>query len=47
MIVVYFLVMMHMANLNNNYTAQAIIYSGIGLNISMLFVGILKNPGMP
>ena len=46
MILVYFLIMVSMAKNANPYHL-AFVYSIIGLNLLVLFGGILKNPGVP
>ena len=46
MILAYFLVMINMAN-NPNPTHLTICYFGLGINLLILFAGILGNPGIP
>jgi hypothetical protein len=46
MILAYFIIMINMAS-NPNIIHLYICYGGIGLNLLVLFGGILKNPGIP
>jgi len=45
MIFVYFIIMLKMAAIEN-MTYIIVTYTGIAINVIMLFGGILKNPGM-
>lgn len=45
MIFVYFIIMLKMAAIEN-IAYLIVAYTGIAINVVMLFGGILKNPGM-
>ena len=46
MIFFYFMILIHMCGIENAAFFM-IMYTGLAINVAMLFGGILKNPGMP